>query len=262
MNLLTTVATFAACAGTTLGAMKALQETSNPVTKAAFSNWLLSRDAQDISLVTVPHLLRAQSIGFLGRLGIARLLLAAILFSFFVSVFVLVWLLTRDSSTKVCLACPDDVIGMLSDRTFWSLAGISFILGIPASIASTAKSRAVVASDWFTQNPKSMLVLDFCASITIAIAWVAFLIWAGKRLELDRIGTFAFPTLFTSVAPTLFTLVFVLYAVIIRWLLKTLHLNLRLFGKLLNFAEKPYQSLGCSTAPISGIAGAIAAVCI
>ena len=243
-----------------LGAMKALEEASNPTTKNAFSNWLLSRDAQDITLLTVPHLLRAQSIGFLGRMGAIRLLLAAILFAFIVSVFVLLWLLTRDSSSKVCLACPDDIIGILSDQTFWSLAGISFLLGIPASIASTAKSRIVLASDWFTQNPKSMLVLDFCASITIAIIWVIFLIWLGKYLEMDRIGIFAFPTLFTSVAPTLFTLVFVLYSVIIRWLLKTLHLNLRLFGKLLNFAEKPYQSLGWSTAPISGLVGVIAAL--
>lgn len=254
MRAIEAIAVFATSAGTTYGAFKIIEETVRPSARAQLSTWLHSRERQVLSEIAAPTLLRALAASYLHRLNVLTLLLASAFYSIVAAALVVMWIVTAETPGKVCLACPDDWAGLISDPELWKLVAACFALALVPDLFSLVKTRAIVLSDAFTRHPVLMLALDVALSLVIAVGWTIAVVLVCTRLGLSRSATYAFPTLLTAVAPALFTLLFVAYAWLAKILIRTLRTNWVLSKGLLNFEDKPYQSVGLTVAPFVGAA--------
>ena len=92
------------------------------------------------------------------------------------------------------------------------------------------------------------------ASIAIGAFWVVFVATPIISLiEDEGPARYAFPNFFTALAPTLLTIALVAYAVLAKLALRVVRFDVRKTKRLLNYKEKPFQSLGLLVATLVGV---------
>lgn len=251
MDILTRFGIVAAVVGGTYAVFKALEETASSDAKSALTRWLQETNFVEDRTHSIHDVLTTTFVSIFEPLFSVKFVARTFLISFTCagSLFVLAYAGFKNPSVFLFQRADFPFI-------FWGA-----VLCTPIDILSFAKSSIIIRTTDFRQHVFGYYALDIMISFLMAFGWAIVVTIvgpdivgrSGEKTPLDG----APAALITSLIPTLLIFSFLMSAIIAKWLVKLGKPFEFAKSRMLNIAEKPFQSLGILVSLLVLIASSI-----